>query len=353
MRPGPIAHQLFAGVGLPGQVLHIGIAAHGNELLALLVAAVPEALQEPEDKKYPAMQAHKALSGPAQAGRIALKQELAHGLRRQATTQHRVIDSLPRGRSHDTAGVAGEQDGAAVVPAFQGLHGDGGALATQGFGRVQAHVFAQGRHRRRRGIRTVCAARADTGAVTVRKHPGVEIRRQTPLVPDIAARRRVIGGAVRRGRLYDLVVSQHALEPIGAGHAVARHAGFGPIGADDRAGQRAAQRATSARALIEALIKERQTHPPVSEIFQRLEGAQVQRGPGVDSPLTQIGIEAFAIHHRHIAIAHGHGHTPIGRRNHARAIDARHELLRRDRKLLYGARRNRPATGLDAKTALQ
>ena len=42
---GAPPHQFLGGVGLPGQCLHVRVAAHGDKLFAALVGAVPEALQ--------------------------------------------------------------------------------------------------------------------------------------------------------------------------------------------------------------------------------------------------------------------------------------------------------------------
>ena len=56
------AHQFLVHIGVPGQLLHIAVAADADETLAPVVAGVPEALHHAEHAEHRAVLLHEALA---------------------------------------------------------------------------------------------------------------------------------------------------------------------------------------------------------------------------------------------------------------------------------------------------
>ena len=94
MGHGIPARDCLVHVGIPGQLLHIRIAADLHEALASLVGLVPEGLHDPENEEHAAMRLHEALARLGELPRLAGAQEAIDRFRCQPPAEHGVVDAF-------------------------------------------------------------------------------------------------------------------------------------------------------------------------------------------------------------------------------------------------------------------
>ena len=314
------------------------------------VAAVPEALHDPEHPEHLAVSLQEAAPGLRQRLRPPGAKALLDRLCRHAAAGHRVVDALARSRRDDPGRVAGQHHIAAVVPARQRLHRNGRALTAQCRCVAQARHLAQPGGGRAQREALVGAAGAHAQRVPVREHPAVEVGRPAAVVDDVAARA-VIAGRRVRGPADDLVVRKDVSGLLGARHRLPRHFGARAVGTDHAARAHAGAPLGGLAGAVAAA--EMDDAGAVLVARQALEGADPPHRTGFGGALAQPFVEHIAVDHAHEAALDRD--VDLGRAgcDHAGAADARNQQMVGNVEVADQPRRDRPTAGLDAPGTVQ